>query len=86
MDHARSGCGRPAVRPAMNAVRQWSLGPLARHRDFVRLWTAQGISAFGSRITRTALPVIAILLVTADPVQIAILEDRRHKAPVHELG
>ncbi len=52
---------------------QWSFGPLARHGDFVRLWAAQGISAFGSRITRTALPVIAILLVTADPMQIAIL-------------
>jgi len=51
----------------------FSLGPLARHRDFVRLWGAQTVSAFGSRITRTALPVIAILLVTADPVQIAVL-------------
>lgn len=51
----------------------FSLGPLARHRDFVRLWSAQTVSAFGSRITRTALPVIAILLVTADPVQIAML-------------
>jgi MFS family permease len=30
------------------------------HRDFMRLWAAQAISAFGSRITRTALPVIAI--------------------------
>ena len=50
-----------------------SLGPLARQRDFVRLWGAQTVSAFGSRITRTALPVIAILLVTSDPVQIAIL-------------
>ncbi len=50
-----------------------SLGPLGRHRDFVHLWAAQSVSAFGSRITRTALPVIAILLVTADPVQIAVL-------------
>jgi len=49
------------------------LGPLGRHRDFVHLWAAQSVSAFGSRITRTALPVIAILLVTADPVQLAIL-------------
>jgi len=49
------------------------LGPLGRHRDFVRLWGAQTVSSFGSRITRTALPVIAILMVTADPVQIAML-------------
>jgi MFS family permease len=33
---------------------------LWRHRDFLRLWAAQAISAFGSRITRTALPIIAV--------------------------
>jgi len=30
------------------------------HADFMRLWSAQAISAFGSRITRTALPIIAV--------------------------
>jgi MFS family permease len=30
------------------------------HTDFLRLWAAQAISAFGSRITRTALPIIAV--------------------------
>src|SRR6476659_6958880 len=30
------------------------------HRDFLRLWGAQAISAFGSRITRIALPIIAV--------------------------
>jgi MFS family permease len=33
---------------------------LWRHRDFLRLWNAQAVSAFGSRITRTALPIIAV--------------------------
>jgi hypothetical protein len=33
---------------------------LWRHADFRRLWSAQAISAFGSRITRTALPIIAV--------------------------
>ncbi len=33
---------------------------LWRHADFLRLWAAQAVSAFGSRITRTALPVIAV--------------------------
>lgn len=33
---------------------------LWRHADFKRLWAAQVVSAFGSRITRTALPIIAI--------------------------
>ncbi len=31
------------------------------HADFMRLWAAQAISAFGSRITRTALPIIAVV-------------------------
>jgi Na+/melibiose symporter-like transporter len=30
------------------------------NRDFLRLWSAQAISAFGSRITRVALPIIAV--------------------------
>lgn len=33
---------------------------LWRHADFMRLWAAQALSAYGSRITRTALPVIAV--------------------------
>src|SRR5215467_14564931 len=33
---------------------------LWRHADFLRLWSAQAVSAFGSRITRTALPIIAV--------------------------
>ncbi len=33
---------------------------LWRHRDFLRLWSAQAVSAIGSRITRTALPIIAV--------------------------
>src|SRR5215471_20357185 len=48
-------------------------GPLTRHRDFVHLWAAQTVGAFGSRITRTALPVIAILMVNASPIELAIL-------------
>lgn len=48
-------------------------GPLWRHADFLRLWSAQAVSAFGSRITRTALPAIAILVVAADPMEIAVL-------------
>lgn len=35
---------------------------LWRHADFLRLWAAQAVSAFGSRITRTALPIIAITM------------------------
>jgi len=40
------------------------------HADFLRLWAAQAISAYGSRITRTALPIIAIAMLAGadDPL------------------
>jgi MFS family permease len=43
------------------------------HADFRRLWAAQALSAFGSRITRTALPVVAINVLQASPIAIAVL-------------
>jgi MFS family permease len=47
--------------------------PLRRHADFNRLWAAQALSAFGSRITRTALPIIAVGALAVSPWQAAIL-------------
>lgn len=47
--------------------------PLRRHRDFLLLWAAQGTSAVGSRLTRTALPVIAILTIEASPFELGVL-------------
>ncbi len=43
------------------------------HKDFVRLWSAESISLFGSLITRTALPFAAILTLDANAFQIALL-------------
>ena len=40
---------------------------------FRRLWTAAAVSAVGSRITRTALPVIAVSSLAATPRQAALL-------------
>lgn len=54
-------------------MRAWPSGGLWRHPDFLRLWGAQIASAFGSRITRTALPIIAILSLRASPVEVAVL-------------
>lgn len=48
-------------------------GSLRRHADFLRLWGAQAGSAFGSRISRTALPIIGILTLEASPAEVAIL-------------
>ncbi|MGE5184097.1 MAG: MFS transporter [Acidobacteriota bacterium] len=43
------------------------------HADFLRLWAAQAISAFGSRITRTALPIIAVNTLGEPEAVIAVL-------------
>jgi MFS family permease len=51
---------------------------LWRHPDFVRLWTGQTISVFGSLITGTAIPFTAILLLDASPLQVALLAAANH--------
>lgn len=48
-------------------------GPLWRNGDFLRLWSGQTISAFGSEITELALPLLAILVLDASPFQVAAL-------------
>jgi predicted MFS family arabinose efflux permease len=48
-------------------------GSLWRHRDFLLLWSAQGVSAVGSRITRTALPMAAILVAGAGALDLGLL-------------
>ena len=52
---------------------RWPTHGLWRHPDFLRLWGAQIGSAFGSRLTRTALPIIAILSLHAPPDAVALL-------------
>jgi MFS family permease len=46
---------------------------LWRDHDFQKLWTGQTISAFGSHITGTAIPLAALLLLAATPAQMGIL-------------
>lgn len=43
------------------------------HADFLRLWSAQAISAIGSRITRTALPIIAIQVLREPETTVAFM-------------
>jgi MFS family permease len=50
-----------------------ALGGLWRHADFRRLWAAQSASLFGSEITALALPLMAVLLLDASPVQMGLL-------------
>ena len=46
---------------------------LWRQRDFLRLWGAQAISAFGARIARDGLPLAAVLAIDARPAQLGLL-------------
>ena len=55
-------------------ARRWlPRGGLWHQRDFLLLWSAQGVSAVGSRITRTALPMAAILTVGAGAYDLGLL-------------
>ena len=46
---------------------------LWRDRDFVRLWLAQSVSAFGARITREGLPILAVISLAAPPGALGVL-------------
>jgi predicted MFS family arabinose efflux permease len=46
---------------------------LWRHADFLRLWTGQTISEFGSVVTRTAIPLVGLLVLGAGPREMAVL-------------
>ncbi len=47
---------------------------LWRHPDFLKLWTAETISQFGTQITILALPLTAILVLKATPFEVGVLE------------
>ncbi len=51
----------------------WPSSGLWRHGNYLRLWGAQGISAFGSQITLLALPLVAILTIDASTFEVAVL-------------
>lgn len=46
---------------------------LWRHRDFLKLWTGDTISQFGSQITFLALPITAAVLLGATPFEMGLL-------------
>ena len=43
------------------------------HQDFRKLWIGQTISQLGSVVTRTAVPLVALLVLNAGPWELAIL-------------
>ncbi len=53
--------------------RFWPTGGLWRNGDFLRLWSAETISQFGSQIGQLALPLVAILVLDASAFEVAAL-------------
>ncbi len=51
----------------------WPQGGLWRHGDFLRLWTGETISQFGSQISQLAIPFTAILVLDASAFEVAAL-------------
>jgi MFS family permease len=49
------------------------LGGLWQHPNFLKLWSAETISVFGSQVTMLALPLTAVLVLGATPAQMGIL-------------
>jgi MFS family permease len=54
-------------------MRLWPQGGLWRHRDFLKLWSAETISQFGTAITGLALPLVAIIVLHATAFEVAAL-------------
>jgi MFS family permease len=51
----------------------WPAGGLWRHPDFLKLWSAETISQFGSQVSQLALPFVAILVLDASAFEVAAL-------------
>ncbi|HEU0304650.1 MAG TPA: MFS transporter [Gaiellaceae bacterium] len=51
----------------------WPHGGLWRHPDFLKLWSAQTISQFGTQISALAIPLAAILVLNASAFEVALL-------------
>ena len=49
------------------------IASVIRNADFVRLWTAQTISQFGTQVSLLAIPLVAVSLLNASPFEVALL-------------
>jgi MFS family permease len=68
---ATGGSGGPPPAPTTTLWRHW---------DFNKLWFGQAMSAFGSQITTLALPLTAIIFLSATATQIGIMSALRELA------
>src|SRR3978361_1984867 len=46
---------------------------LWRHSDFLKLWSGETISLFGSQVTLLALPLTAVVVLKASPAEMGLL-------------
>jgi len=53
--------------------RLWPTGGLWRHPDFLKLWSAETVSQFGTQISNLAIPLVAILVLEASTFAVAAL-------------
>jgi MFS family permease len=51
----------------------WPTGGLWRHPDFLKLWSAETVSQFGTQVSQLALPLAAVLVLDASAFQVAAL-------------
>jgi MFS family permease len=58
-------------RPAKIGGVTKSTPSLWHHADFMKLWTGQTVSRLGSVVTRTAVPLVALLVLGAGPAEMA---------------
>lgn len=54
-------------------MRFFSRQGLWHHKDFLKFWLGETISAFGSQVTAFALPITAALTLQATPIQMGLL-------------
>jgi MFS family permease len=54
-------------------MKLWPTGGLWRHPDFIRLWSAETVSQFGTQFTLLALPLVAIDVLHVSAFQVAAL-------------
>jgi MFS family permease len=51
----------------------WPRGGLWRHGDFLKLWSAETISQFGTQVSQLAIPLVAVLVLDATTFEVAAL-------------
>jgi MFS family permease len=57
----------------MSVRRLWPTGGLWGHPDFLKLWSAETISQFGSQVTGLALPLVAVIVIEASAFEVSAL-------------